>query len=116
MVESEAQKSPCAQRFLHRKEHIERDNEENAKNEINKQRKDVNKSLTPRSTPRRTQTSSSIRSVSSSTYSEFEKSCLKAHNEFRSKHGVPLLKLNRKLCRFSDEWAKVSYHMSMCHE
>lgn len=107
MVESEAQKSPCAQRFLHRKEQLEIDNEENAKNEINKQSKDVNKSLTPRHNIRSLHTSSSRRSVSNSVFSEFENSCLKAHNEYRAKHGVPLLKLNRKLCRFSDEWAKV---------
>lgn len=36
---------------------------------------------------------------------EFEMDCLKAHNEFRSKHGVKLLKLNRKLCKFAEEWA-----------
>lgn len=42
-----------------------------------------------------------------SCYNEFEKSCLKAHNEFRVKHGVPTLKLSKKLCRFAEEWAKV---------
>lgn len=36
---------------------------------------------------------------------EFEKDCLKAHNEFRSKHGVKMLKLNSKLCKFAGEWA-----------
>lgn len=36
---------------------------------------------------------------------EFELDCLKAHNEFRSKHGVKMLKLNAKLCRFAEEWA-----------
>lgn len=37
--------------------------------------------------------------------SEFEMDCLKAHNEFRSKHGVQMLKLNEKLCKFAEEWA-----------
>lgn len=42
-----------------------------------------------------------------SSFGEFETECLKAHNEYRAKHGVPLLKLNRKLCRFAEEWAKM---------
>lgn len=40
-------------------------------------------------------------------YTYFEIDCLKAHNEFRSKHGVPSLKLNKRLCRYAEEWAKV---------
>ncbi|XP_046397298.1 uncharacterized protein LOC124164140 isoform X2 [Ischnura elegans] len=36
----------------------------------------------------------------------FEQDCLRAHNEFRQKHGVPPLKLNKKICKFSEEWAK----------
>jgi Uncharacterized protein with SCP/PR1 domains len=29
---------------------------------------------------------------------DFATDCLKAHNEYREKHGVPPLKLNRKVC------------------
>lgn len=36
---------------------------------------------------------------------DFQNECLHAHNEHRKKHGVPPLKLNREICRFSQEWA-----------
>lgn len=36
---------------------------------------------------------------------DFQNECLHAHNEFRKKHGVLPLKLNREICRFSQEWA-----------
>lgn len=39
--------------------------------------------------------------------SDFERDCLRAHNEFRARHAVQPLRLNRKLCRFAEEWAKV---------
>lgn len=42
-----------------------------------------------------------------SIYSEFELECLRAHNEYRAKHGVPPLKLSKKLCRHAEEWAKI---------
>lgn len=35
----------------------------------------------------------------------FEKDCLKAHNEYRGKHGVPLLKWNAQLQADAQEWA-----------
>lgn len=38
-------------------------------------------------------------------YGEFELDCLRAHNEYRIKHGVPALKLNTRLCKFAEEWA-----------
>ncbi|XP_065217804.1 uncharacterized protein LOC135843721 isoform X2 [Planococcus citri] len=38
--------------------------------------------------------------------STFVQQCLQAHNEYRSKHNVPPLTLNKKLCRYSEEWAK----------
>lgn len=101
MVESEAQKSPCAQRFLSRTP----DTVDTASDK--RVIKDGSKTLTPRSNVRRTHSVMAKRSASTSTYSDFETSCLKAHNEFRARHGVPPLKLNRRLCRFSDEWAKV---------
>lgn len=40
-------------------------------------------------------------------YSDFEIDCLRAHNEYRSKHGVANLRLNKKLCKFAEEWAKI---------
>lgn len=104
MVESEAQKSPGAQRFLTRT----MDTVDNGKDDVGKKViKDGSKTLTPRSNVRRTHSAMAKRSASTSTYSDFETSCLKAHNEFRARHSVPSLKLNRKLCRFSEEWAKV---------
>lgn len=40
-------------------------------------------------------------------FSNFEQECLKAHNEYRKQHGVQPLKLNKKLCKYAEEWAKV---------
>lgn len=37
---------------------------------------------------------------------KFEEECLKAHNEYRTLHGVEPLKLNKKMCKESQEWAK----------
>jgi glioma pathogenesis-related protein 2 len=42
-----------------------------------------------------------------SIYSEFELDCLKAHNEYRARHGVTPLKLSKKLCKHAEEWAKI---------
>ncbi|XP_076264117.1 uncharacterized protein LOC143198658 isoform X2 [Rhynchophorus ferrugineus] len=36
---------------------------------------------------------------------DFENECLKAHNEYRRKHGVPPLTLSREICRISQKWA-----------
>lgn len=36
----------------------------------------------------------------------FEKDCLKAHNEYRAKHGVPPLKWSAELAADAQEWAK----------
>lgn len=131
MAESEVQKSPCAQRFLRSNANSatqslcvssndvsgKKENEKIIKNE-KKTIREYNGSLTPTPTPkkvaispnrmRRSQSLSAKRGVSGS-YSEFEKACLKAHNEFRVKHAVAPLKLNKKLCRFAEEWAKVGY-------
>ncbi|KAF5289263.1 hypothetical protein FQA39_LY15193 [Lamprigera yunnana] len=38
---------------------------------------------------------------------DFEEDFLNAHNEYRQKHGVPPLKLDKKLCKYSEEWAKI---------
>ncbi|KAG5897860.1 hypothetical protein JTB14_024894 [Gonioctena quinquepunctata] len=36
---------------------------------------------------------------------DFQNECIRAHNEYRSKHGVPPLKLNRDMCKVSQDWA-----------
>lgn len=137
MVESEAQKSPCAQRFLRsntnsasatpnghlssseKLNHIEQpkcDTEKktttNGESDAPKKRVTIAKnSITPplssSNTPQRVRRSQSLSSARSTGFSEFEKACLKAHNEYRAKHAVPPLKLSKRLCRFSEEWAKV---------
>lgn len=147
MCESEAQRSPCAQRFLrsnansasetpngHLSSSEKENNEHKSGNEMDKdkqkqqqlqQKKQVSadlevakkrvtilkNSITPpvssSSTPQRVRRSQSLSSTRSTTFTEFEKSCLKAHNDFRAKHAVPPLKLSKRLCRFSEEWAKV---------
>lgn len=45
-----------------------------------------------------------------SLFSQFETDCLIAHNNYRSLHNVPHLKLNKKLCRYAEEWAKVNIY------
>jgi glioma pathogenesis-related protein 2 len=42
-----------------------------------------------------------------SIYNDFELDCLKAHNEYRARHGVPPLKLNKRLCKHAEEWARI---------
>ncbi|XP_063835531.1 uncharacterized protein LOC135084685 isoform X1 [Ostrinia nubilalis] len=37
---------------------------------------------------------------------KFEDEFLKAHNEYRRKHGVPPLELSKKLSKYAEEWAK----------
>lgn len=37
---------------------------------------------------------------------KFEDEFLKAHNEYRRKHGVPPLEISKKLCKYAEEWAK----------
>lgn len=171
MVESEAQKSPCAQRFLrsssnsvsetpngHLSSNEKLDTSELKNNSSNssssssssnttqteqkklqqqqqlqqqKQQPQINgndadaskkrvtiakSSLTPpvssANTPQRVRRSQSLSSTRATSFTEFEKACLKAHNEFRAKHAVPPLKLNKRLCRFSEEWAKVSFNIN----
>lgn len=36
----------------------------------------------------------------------FQTKCLKAHNDYRAKHGVPPLKLSQQLCQISRQWAE----------
>lgn len=146
MFESEAQRSPCAQRFLRsssnsasetpnghlsssednnepksqnssadRKSLVEKNGKEkptNGETDVPKKRVTIAKnSITPpvssSNTPQRVRRSQSLSSTRATGYTEFEKACLKAHNEYRTKHAVPPLKLSKRLCRFSEEWAKV---------
>lgn len=50
--------------------------------------------------------SSSSESESSSDEEDFAEDCLKAHNNYRKKHGVPPLKLSKKLNKVAKEWAE----------
>ncbi|XP_049887843.1 uncharacterized protein LOC126382127 isoform X2 [Pectinophora gossypiella] len=45
-------------------------------------------------------------SISGDKAESFEDDFLRAHNEYRDKHGVPPLKLNKKLSKYAEEWAK----------
>ncbi|KAL4707646.1 hypothetical protein ACJJTC_006996 [Scirpophaga incertulas] len=38
---------------------------------------------------------------------KFEEEFLKAHNDYRRKHGVPPLEMSKKLSKYAEEWAKV---------
>lgn len=44
-------------------------------------------------------------SISSGGTDDFKDECLKKHNHYRAKHGVPLLTLSPKLCDYAQEWA-----------
>ncbi|CAB3369346.1 uncharacterized protein LOC135935478 isoform X1 [Cloeon dipterum] len=37
---------------------------------------------------------------------DFALECLRAHNEYRAKHAAPPLRLNKKLCKHSADWAR----------
>lgn len=41
-------------------------------------------------------------------FSDFQKECLKSHNDYRTAHNVEHLKLSKTLCSYSQEWADVS--------
>lgn len=49
---------------------------------------------------------SSKKNLSNGTEGNFEEDFLVAHNEYRKRHGVPPLKLDKKLCKYASEWAK----------
>ncbi|XP_050302498.1 uncharacterized protein LOC126740500 isoform X3 [Anthonomus grandis grandis] len=53
-------------------------------------------SQTPKKTPVR---------KSSNPKSDFQLECLRAHNAYRKSHGVPPLKLDKEICKFSQQWA-----------
>lgn len=54
----------------------------------------------------KSQKSSSSSSDSSSDEEDFVEDCLKAHNVYRKKHGVPLLKISKELNKVATDWAK----------
>lgn len=45
-------------------------------------------------------------SVTIVTHDDFAQECLEAHNEKRALHKAPPLRLSKKLCKYSDEWAR----------
>lgn len=49
--------------------------------------------------------SSSSSSSEDESEDKFEEAALEAHNEYRKKHGVAALKLDKKLCSYAQEWA-----------
>ncbi|XP_071539963.1 uncharacterized protein [Panulirus ornatus] len=49
--------------------------------------------------------SSSSDSEASSGEEDFADDCVKAHNDYRKKHGAPPLKLSKKLNKYAKEWA-----------
>lgn len=67
----------------------------------------LSKSPSLRSSPFRHSTPSPTPYHRRSIYSDFELDCLKAHNEVRARHGVPSLKLSKKLCKHAEEWARI---------
>ncbi|KAK2721080.1 hypothetical protein QYM36_003374, partial [Artemia franciscana] len=63
-----------------------------------------------------TKQSSSSSSSDEEEDESFAKACLKAHNEYRALHNVKSLKLNKKLCKYAQEWAeKLSHDGQMMH-
>lgn len=56
--------------------------------------------------PSRSPSRHSSRSTQNITEGNFEEDFLEAHNAYRQRHGVPPLRLDRKLCKYSEEWAK----------
>lgn len=46
---------------------------------------------------------------------EFNKDCLRAHNDYRRAHSAPSLKLDEKLRRYAQEWADVIRRIVCCH-
>lgn len=67
---------------------------------------DPSEKLAALSLKAKTQPSPIKKTENSFTEGDFETDFLNAHNEYRKRHGVPLLKLDKKLCKISQEWAK----------
>lgn len=78
----------------------------------NNHHEDISKSISKLSirTPTPTSSAGDTTAKQTGTEGNFDEDFLKAHNEYRRRHGVPLLKLDKKLCKYSEEWAK---HLAM---
>jgi uncharacterized protein YkwD len=80
----------------------------NLKTQIERERLSLSPSVQLRNSPSlRHSTPSPINRRSLSYFSDFETECLRAHNEYRARHGVPALKLNKRLCKHAEEWARI---------
>ncbi len=72
----------------------------NAKIQSERERHSVSPSIHSRYSPSlRNSTPSPIYRRQFSYFNDFELDCLRAHNEYRARLGVPALKLNKKLCK-----------------
>lgn len=122
MAESEAQKSPRVQHFLRTNTTSRELSRYPSSNNIprsasvSRAEKSTTAVQSSRNTPDRNVPDSRISRHSSpgartkiTMFTEFEKDCLKAHNMYRLNHGVPPLKLNKKICHFAEDWAKVIF-------
>lgn len=107
--ESQAQRSPTAQRFLKSQLSSGIQSMTISTSDVSRiDRCSPVRSITPSFSVRQKSPSPlSQKGSFSLTFTDFERDCLKAHNDFRVKHGVSPLKLNKKLCRFAEEWAKI---------
>lgn len=112
MSESEVQRSPSAQRFL-RTNTTSRELSRcpsstniklGTKSECNTPRRTTPQNNDKEKLPRNVSPHSRSKVMS---FTQFEQDCLKAHNTYRLGHGVSPLKLNKRLCHFAEDWAKV---------
>lgn len=55
----------------------------------------------------RAKSPNTTKNLSNGTEGNFEEDFLNAHNEYRIRHGVDALELDRKMCKYSEEWAKM---------
>lgn len=115
MPESEVQKSPSAQRFL-RSNTTSREisprlsrcvSSNNLKTKLDREASETHINRGSPALRKGRSASTSQPRQKRTEFTEFEQACLKAHNEYRFNHGVAPLKLNKKLCHFAEEWAKV---------
>jgi len=61
---------------------------------------------TKSSFPKSNLSSKSSKSSSSEDEDDFEEDALKKHNEYRRRHGCSPLKLDKKLCKYAQDWAE----------
>lgn len=121
MPESEVQKSPSAQRFL-RSNTTSREisprlsrcvSSNNLKPKLEREASESNINRGSPAFRKGRSASTSQPRQKRTEFTEFEQACLKAHNEYRLNHGVAPLKLNKKLCHFAEEWAKVRIYATI---